>query len=50
MASGEMLEAMARFAPSQPNVDMASIAPRIIGAISLDPSCLVKISEKGSLN
>jgi hypothetical protein len=44
-----MLEAMARIAPSQPNEAMARIAPRTNGTISLDPSCRVKISEKGSL-
>jgi hypothetical protein len=45
-----MLEAMARIAPSQPNEAMARIAPRRNGAISLDPSCRVKIPERGSLN
>jgi hypothetical protein len=46
---GDMLEAMASFAPSQPNEAMARIAPRRNGAISLDPSFLVIIPEKGSL-
>jgi hypothetical protein len=45
-----MLEAMARIAPSQPNGAMARIAPRTNGSISLDPSCRVKTSEKGSLD
>jgi hypothetical protein len=39
----DMLEAMARIAPSQPNEGMARI-------ISLDPSCRVKIPEKGSFD
>jgi hypothetical protein len=45
-----MLEAMARIAPSQLNEVMARIAPQRNGTISLDPSCRVKIPEKGSLN
>ena len=45
-----MLEAMARIAPSQPNEAMARIAPRRNGTISLDPSCRVKIPEKGSFD
>ena len=35
--------------PSQPNEAMARIASRRNGTISLDPSCRVKITEKGSL-
>jgi hypothetical protein len=38
---GDMHEAMARIAPSQPNEAMARIAPRRNGTISLDPSCQV---------
>jgi hypothetical protein len=45
-----MLEAMACTPPSQPNEAMARIAPRRYGIISLDPSCRVKIPEKGSLD
>jgi hypothetical protein len=45
-----MLEAMARIAPSQPSEAMARIASCRNGAISLDPSCRVKIPEKGSLD
>jgi hypothetical protein len=45
-----MLETMARIALSQPNEAMARIAPRRNGTISLDPSCRVKIPEKGSLD
>ena len=47
---GDMLEAMARMVPSQPNEAMARIAPRRNGTISLDPSCRVEIPEKGSLD
>jgi hypothetical protein len=43
---GDMLEVMARIAPSQPNEGMARIASRRNGIISLDPSCRVKIPEK----
>ena len=49
-AWGDMLEAMARVAPSQPNEAIARIAPRRNGTISLDPSFRVEISEKGSLD
>jgi hypothetical protein len=35
---GDMLEAMARIAPLQPNEAMARIAPRRNSTISLDPS------------
>ena len=45
-----MLKAMARIGPSQPNEAMAHIASRRNGTISLDPSCRVKIPEKGSLD
>jgi hypothetical protein len=44
-----MLEAMARFAPSQPNEAIARIAARRNGTISLDLSCRVEIPEQGSL-
>jgi hypothetical protein len=49
-ASGDILEAMGRIAPSQPNEAMARITSRTNGTISLDLSCRVKIPEKGSLN
>ena len=45
-AYGDMLEAMARIAPSQSNEAMARIAPRRNGSISLDPSFRVKMPEK----
>jgi hypothetical protein len=45
-ACGDMLEPMARIAPSQPNEAMARIASRRNSTISLDPSCRVKISER----
>ena len=45
-----ILEAMARIAPSQPSEAMARIVPRRNGAISLDPSYRVKIPERGSLD
>ena len=47
---GDMLEAMARIAPSQSNEAMARFASRRNGAMSLDPSFRVKIPEKGSLD
>jgi hypothetical protein len=47
---GDMLEAMARIAPSQPNEAMARIAPRRYGTILLDPSCRVKIPEQDSFD
>ena len=47
---GDMLEAMARITPSQPNEPMARIAPRRNGTISLDPSLRVLIPKKGSLD
>jgi hypothetical protein len=43
-------EAMARITPSQPNEAMARVAPRRNGTISLDPSCRVKIPEQGPLD
>ena len=49
-ASGDILEAMGRIAPSQPNEAMARIAPSRNGTISLDPSSRVKIPEQGSLD
>jgi hypothetical protein len=42
MACCDMLEAIARIAPSQPNEAMTRIALRRNGTISLDPSCRVK--------
>jgi hypothetical protein len=45
-----MLAAMARIAPSQPNEAMARIALCRNGTTTLDPSCRVKIPEKGSLD
>jgi len=47
---GEMFEAMARIAPSEPIETMARIAPRRYGAISLDPSFRAKVPEQGSLD
>jgi hypothetical protein len=44
----DMLEAMARIAPSLPSEAMARIAPRRNGTMSLDPNCRVKIPEQGS--
>jgi hypothetical protein len=49
-ACGDMLEAIARIAPLQPNGAMARIAPRINGTISLDQSCRVESPEQGSLD
>jgi hypothetical protein len=45
-ACGDMLEAMTRLAPSQPNLLMARIAPRRIVTIPLDQSCRVNIPKK----
>jgi hypothetical protein len=45
----EVLEAMARIDPSQPNEAMARVAPRRNGTISLGQSCRVKVSKQGSL-
>ena len=47
---GDMHEAMAHIAPSQPNEAMARIAPRRNGTISLDPKKRVKIPEQASLD
>jgi hypothetical protein len=47
---GDMLDAMARIAPSQPNDSMARIASCRNGTTSLDQSFPVKILEKGSLD
>jgi hypothetical protein len=49
-ACGDMLEAMARIAPSQPNEAMARIAPRRSATISLDSNCRVIIAQQGSLD
>jgi hypothetical protein len=49
-ACGDMLKAMARIAPSQPNEAMARIVSHRNGTISLDPICRVKIPERGSLD
>jgi hypothetical protein len=46
---GDMLEAMARITPSQPNDAMAHIASRRNGAISLDPNLPGQNFEGGSL-
>ena len=43
---GDMLEAMARITPSQPNDAMARIAPRRNRTILLDPNLPGQISEK----
>jgi hypothetical protein len=48
-ACGNILEAIMRIAPSQPNEAMARIASRN-GTISFDPSCRVEIPEKSSLD
>ena len=47
---GEMLEAMARITPSQPNDAMARIASRSNRTISLDPNLPGQNSERGSLD
>jgi hypothetical protein len=47
---GDILEAMASIAPSQPNEAMARVAPRRNGTISLGASFRVEIPEKGSLD
>ena len=47
---GDMLQAMARIAPSQPNEAMVRMAPRRNRTISLEPSSWVRITEKGSLD
>jgi hypothetical protein len=46
----DMLEAMVRISPLQPNEAIARIAPRRNGTISHDQSCRVKVPEKGSLD
>ena len=45
MACGDILETMARIAPSQPNDAMARIASRRNRTISLDPNLPGQISE-----
>ena len=50
VACGEMLEAMTRIAPSQPNDAMARIASRRNRTISLDPNLPDQNSERGSLD
>ena len=45
-ACGDMLEAMARITPSQPNDAMARIASRRNRTISLDPNLPGQISER----
>jgi hypothetical protein len=47
---GDMLEAMARITPSQPNDAMARIASRRNRTISLDPNLPGQNSEIGSLD
>jgi hypothetical protein len=47
---GDMLEAMARITPSQPNDAMARIASRRNRTISLDPNLPGQNSERGSLD
>jgi hypothetical protein len=49
-ASGDMLEAMARITPSQPNDAMARIASRRNRTISLDPNLPGQNSERSSLD
>jgi hypothetical protein len=49
-ACGDMLEAMARIALSQPNDAMARIASRRNRTISLDPNLPGQNSERGSLD
>ena len=46
VACGDMLEAMARITPSQPNDAMARIASRRNRTISLDPNLPGQISER----
>ena len=46
VACGDMLEAMARITPSQPNDAMARIASRRNRTISLDPNLPGRISER----
>ena len=47
---GDMLEAMARIIPSQPNDAMARIVSRRNRTISLDPNLPGQNSERGSLD
>jgi hypothetical protein len=47
---GDMLEAIARIAPKQPNKAMARASPRRNCTILHDPSFRVKIPEKGFLD
>ena len=47
---GDMLEAMVRIAPSQPNEAMARIASRSNRTITLYPNLPGQIPEKGSLD
>jgi hypothetical protein len=49
-ACGDMLEAMARITPSQPNDAMARIASRSNRTISLDPNLPGQNSKRGSLD
>jgi hypothetical protein len=49
-ACGDMLEAMARITPSQPNDAMTRIASRRNRTISLNPNLPGQNSERGSLN
>ena len=49
-ACGDILEAMARITPSQPNDAMARIASRRNRTISLDPNLPGQNSERGSLD
>ena len=44
----DMLEAMVRISPLQPNEAIARIAPRRNGTISLDSSFRAQIPEQGS--
>ena len=46
MTYGDMLEAMARITPTQPNDAMARIASRRNRTISLDPNLPGQISER----
>jgi len=50
VACGDMLKAMARISPSQPNEAMARVALRRYGTISLDSICRFKTPEQDSLD
>jgi hypothetical protein len=50
IAPSQPNKAMARIAPLQPNQVMARIAPRRNGAISLGPCCRVEIPEHDFLD